>query len=554
MLTSITIHNFGLIDHLSIDCDAQVTMLTGETGAGKSIIIDALRYALGERLNSSHIRTKEKPCIVEASFQLDKTFFSEYPQFQEYNVNNDAALIIKRQTSPDGKNKAKINDFSVTVGTLKEIGSCMVDIHGPHDHQMLLSQETHLRILDRLSSSFELKNVYNEKFSHYSERKAQLRKLEESAQTRERDLELCEHTLRELETVPLNEKEYTAIMSSGARLQNTEKLYHAAQALLALFETETTGISEQISEAFHHLRILTNTDESTESIAEHFEALQERSDTLVSELTAYCDSLSFDAEDPERITNLCDAYHTILRKYGPTIEDAAQQYETVKKEYDLLINYEQNDADLRKEINILETELVKLARDMSKQRKESAVHLEKTMKQELKELGIKHVDFECRFEDIPLMHSGSDRVEFFISPNAGEPLKPLADIISSGEAARLMLALKKALTNVDPIPVLIFDEIDAQIGGRLGTITGKKLKALARKRQVIAITHLPQIAAFADKHLKVSKETSAGRTNVQCVELIEERRIDELAIMMSGEKTSETARKHAQEMIVTAKQ
>jgi DNA repair protein RecN (Recombination protein N) len=247
-----------------------------------------------------------------------------------------------------------------------------------------------------------------------------------------------------------------------------------------------------------------------------------------------------------------DAYYEILRKYGPALEDAEKKYESAKKKYELLINLEYNDSKLKEEIQALWNDLKKTAGKITSKRNKTAKFLKETIEKELKELGIKNIQFEARIDQIDFTDKGQDKVVFYMSPNVGEELKPLAQIVSGGESARVMLAIKKALTKVDPIPVLVFDEIDAQIGGRLGDITGKKLKELSDNRQVILITHLPQIAAFSDNHFKVTKKVKDNRTIVNVDLLDKAARVNELAKMMSGEKESPIALKHAKEMIERA--
>jgi DNA repair protein RecN (Recombination protein N) len=281
--------------------------------------------------------------------------------------------------------------------------------------------------------------------------------------------------------------------------------------------------------------------------------IQEQANDLISQLNDYAAGLNFDGQTAQAIHEQCDAYSDIKRKYGPTLEDAYQFYTEAKAKLDLIKNFEHNDQKLRDTLKSQEKLLAQIAQKMTKSRQNAAEDLKTTIESELKELGILQVKFEVRFEKVPYNKDGHDKVIFYISPNAGEDLKPLAQIVSSGEAARLMLALKKALIKVDPIPVLIFDEIDAQIGGRLGTITGKKLKELAGRRQVILITHLPQIASFADRHYKVSKSVKAGRATTE-IHLLEGKvRVEEIAQMMSGTNTTKISLSHAQDMLAQAK-
>lgn len=554
MISQITIQNFGLIDKLQLELSNGLNILTGETGAGKSILIDALRYALGERLDSSHVRNPEQACTVEAVFNLDNKEFYTSQIFSEYISKNDPSLIINRAYLPDGKSKIKINGFSVTLTQLKEIGNHLVDFHGPNDHQMILSSESHIGILDRLCGIESLKKTYSEQYGVYLQLQKKLSEIDNSRQSRDRDVDLLSSQIKELEQVQLDDEKYEELRQKQTMLNNSERLFECVNSLIQVFENEKSGVTEALRQTITTMKTLTNIDTNTGQFAERLTQIQENTRDLLSDLQNYLGNLSFEPDETREINTKCDAYYDIKRKYGPALTDAKAFYENIKDKYNFLANLEHNDTELREKIDGLKKDLTHTAQKITKERKKTAQELEKTIEKELKELGITHVQFECRIEKIELSRDGQDNVVFYISPNAGESLKPLSEIVSSGEAARVMLALKKALIKVDPIPVLIFDEIDAQIGGRLGTITGKKLRELSKNRQVILITHLPQIASFADIHFKVSKKVQNNRT-LTVVDLLDtETRKKELAKMMSGEKETSISITHAEEMLAKAKQ
>jgi len=553
MISQLTIKNFGLFDHITIDFSRGLNILTGETGAGKSILIDGLRYALGERLDPSQIRDPQQPCAVEAVFEISKNLLNDYEALLEFLPEKETSLIINRAYLPDGRNRAKINGLSVTLTQLKELGNHLLDFHGPHDHQMLLSSDAHLSMLDRLSDIDALKNEYSEIYRKYLELSREQEKLKELSSSRERDIEILKHQIRELEQVPLEEEKYTELLEKQSRLNNSEKLYERAGQLINTLENDESGISQAITKAFPYTRLLNNIDPATSVLTENLSHIQEKSDEILSYLRSYLENLSFEPQEANEINKFCDTYIELKRKYGPSLDEVRKFYQSAKEKYDTLVNFEINSNELNEKINSLEKELRQSAQKITKKRKATADGLKETIEKELKELGIMHARFECKIEKAELNPDGQDRVIFYISPNAGEDLKPLAEIVSSGEAARLMLALKKALIKVDPIPVLIFDEIDAQIGGRLGTITGKKLKELSTDRQVILITHLPQIASFADTHFKIYKKVENNRTTTAIEELDAGTKIKEIAKMMSGEKESAIALTHAREMLTQAK-
>ncbi len=553
MLSQLTIQNFGLIDRLSIDLADHLNILTGETGAGKSIIIDALRYVLGERLEASLIRDPKQPCLVQATFELTTKELKAHPLFADFLQEGESQLIMERVYQPDGRSKIKINGLALTIGQLKEVGNHLIDFHGAHDHQMLLQESQHIVLLDKLAKAQDLKMEYAGSFETYSELCADLEELANLAKTNRRDFELLEHQIKELERVPLDQTEYEKVEQEQTKVNNSEKLYACVEQILVIFEDEESGIDSMMRKAFGPLRTLNQVDEATGQFTDQLTSTQDLTQDFLNNLRSYADSLSFDAGAAQEINNRYDIYQDIKRKYGPTFSAAQEFYLQAKEKFDLLNNFEHNDSQLREKIEDQKKELSKIAQKITKKRQAAGQELKATIEKELKELGINHVEFAVRIEKTEFNKDGQDKVIFFISPNAGEELKPLAQIVSSGEAARVMLALKKALINVDTIPVLIFDEIDAQIGGRLGTVTGKKLKELARDRQVILITHLPQIASFADIHFKIFKSVKAGRATTQISQLDETGRVKEIAEMMSGQSKSDISISHAEDMLSTAR-
>ena len=552
MLERISIYNFGLIDALEIEFSRGLNILTGSTGAGKSIIIDGLRFVLGERLNQAQVRDLRQPCRVEAVFALAPVTFKNSPALRDFLGDDEGTLIISRQSAPEGRAKIKVNGASVTITQLKELGRSLVDLHGPHDHQLLLSEEFHRGILDQLTDFGEIKAQYEQCFREYSALRGRLGELQKLAGSRTRDCEIFSFQINELKAVPLEDHAYEKVCQDLARLNNAEKLYENASALLALFEDDGSGVDTMLTRAFGPLRTLNHLDETTACFQESVSQMQEASRQLLLDLSDYVASLSFEPAEAETVKNLYDAYTSLKRKYGPALEDVRNYYQTIQEQYQALLNWDHNAQELTAALENSEEQLTALARQCTECRKKTAKQLKKVVERELKDLGMSHVTFDVRLSAAGFLSHGADEVAFYISPNIGEPCKPLAQIVSSGEAARVMLALKKALVDVDPVPVLIFDEIDAQIGGRLGAVIGEKLKVLSRNRQVILITHLPQIAAFADRHFRVLKQVQEGRT-VSCVSaLSQDDRVEELAHMMSGDKKGEISVRHAQVLLADA--
>jgi DNA repair protein RecN (Recombination protein N) len=554
MLTQLTIQNFGLIDALAIEFSPGLNVFTGETGAGKSIIVDALRCSLGDRMGSSLVRDASRPCMVETVFDLFKNkTLSRDPIFSDFLPDGETTLIIRRSFLPDGRSKTGINGLAVTVSQLKEIGDRLVDLHGPHDHQLLFSESSHIDIIDTLSETIQEKTLYSDEFKKYASLKKEFSDLESLSSSREVELETLSHRIKELEQVPLDESAYNSLLEESSRVANAEKLYELAKETLDILADDETGISSCCQRAFAKMRSLAGIDPSLAQQTEALGRVQENCDEVISELTRYLDSLSFSPQEAAEINRKYDIYYDILRKYGSTVDDARKTYLSMKEKYDLLSDIEHNTSSLAAKIAETEKTLDALSAKITYVRKKTAKVLRATIEKELKDLGIPDALFECRVDGTELSVSGKDKVAFYISPNKGEDLKPLSKIVSSGEAARVMLALKKALTNVDPVPCLVFDEIDSHIGGRLGTVTGKKLKELSSARQVLLITHLPQIASFADRHIKVAKTVVSGKTSVAVSVLEGDAKTDELAKMMSGETESRIALTHAKDMLKSAK-
>ena len=552
MINSITIRNFGLIDDLSLELGAGFNALSGETGAGKSIIIEALRICLGARMNSSQIRDSTRPCVLEVVFDLSTEIMERNNLLKDFLSKEETSLIVSRVYTLDGKNKIKINGLTVTVAQLKKIGSILIDLHGPCDHQMLLLKESHIGMLDRLSGINDLLTLYRGNFDRLSELNCQLREIHRNTQSRERELDMISYQIKELSQVDLNQEKYSDYLGEQTRRNNIGELCQYASELTSLLGDDNIGLEESIRKAFILMNKLNHIDTTTNDFAQDLNLIQETSSQLLFKLNEYARNLNFDSGQTAQINKTCDIYNSLSRKYGPEIKDVITFFDQAQQRHDFLINLEHSDKEIRKEKVQLEEELNRVAEQISKKRFKVAKSLKNIIEKELLELGFSKVLFDCKIEKTAFKNDGYDDVEFYISPNPGESLKPLASIVSSGESARVMLALKKALVKADPVPVLIFDEIDAQIGGRLGTVTGLKLKELSWGRQVIVITHLPQIASFADIHYKVIKQVNSGRTVVSVLRLTESNRVKELAQMMSGSQETKISLSHAKDMLSQA--
>ncbi len=547
MLTQLHIKKFALIEDLTLEFSGQMNVLTGETGAGKSMLIDAIRFVLGERMEGLRAEAQDKPCQVEAAFELHDDLLKKQPVWEPY-LAEDGLLVLRREFF-QGKTRAWIHNRLVPLSLLKEAGAYLIDIHGQYDHQRLLDSASHLDILDRLAKVDALRESYRALYEQYARlRKAQdeLVVLEEH---RERELDVLKYQVDEIERAEIKDLDEEALELERMRLANAEKLSEIVSHALAVLDENDTNADSFLSEAVRDLKGLVKFDSSIDQVKADCENLQYALQETVRAIRDYREKLTFDPDRLRELEKKADLLEHLKRKYGGTLAKVLEFYQEAKSKYGKLFDMEMTRKDLQKEARDLEPKLLDAAGKFSEKRKKAGALLKKTIESELKDLQIAHAQFEVRIEKADFSASGMDRVEFLARMNPGQPMLAIAKIISGGEASRVMLAMKKALMQVDPVPVLIFDEIDTNIGGRLGHVTGQKLKSISGERQVLLVTHLPQIASFADRHIKVTKSVEAGRTFVRYQVLEGEARVRELAQMMSGQQESEISRSHAQEML-----
>jgi len=552
MLIQLHIQNFALMDNLVIEFDPRLNVLTGETGAGKSILIDAIRFVLGERMDSLKAGAGAKATSVEAVFDPDKKI-RKNDLFSDYFENEEDVLIFRRETSAEGRSRAWVNGRVVNVSALKELGAFLLDIHGQYDHQLLLDQSQHLGMLDRFISAADVKKDYTALFEEYSallKRREELALLEEG---REREIDVLKFQIDEIEQAKLkNDEEIQELEKERSKFANAEKLYESVSALVTLLDEEDHSVTTLLGKANPHFNHLLKFDDSLAELKKEFDTAQTSLTEIARVLQDYRDNQSFDPDRLREIEARLDIIHLLKKKYGGSVEAILAFYHEARKKYDSIANAEIYGREAEQKIKKLLPKITELADELTEKRKKAAASLKKTIERELKDLGIENARFECQFDGIDFSLSGRDRTEFMISPNLGQPVLPLRKIISAGEVSRVMLAMKKALAKADEVETLIFDEIDSNIGGRLGTVTGEKLKEIAAERQVLLITHLPQIASFADRHFKVTKAVRQGKTITEYQTLENDARVKELAQMMSGKSESEISRKHAQEMLAQA--
>lgn len=566
MLLSLDISNFALIEKLTTEFTPGLNVLTGETGAGKSIIIGALMLLLGERASLDQIRTGEDSATVSGLFALDgDSRVREILDMHDIPWNDDNTLVIFREVSRSGRNKCRINDKLCTLSLLKLVGECLVDVHGQYQHQSLLSSESHIDFVDEYGGKavLDTRRVVSQLYDELRVRRDELRKYSGDVHERTREMELLKFQINDIESAKLlpNEDEMLhaerKILSNAETIQqNVEKSY----AMLAGGLVEQPGTQQLLGEILALLEEVARLDDSLNPILESAQSAFYILEEVSRSLRMYKDNFEIDTERAEFVESRIAEIAALKRKYGNSLDDVFTYLEKAKQKLKELENSEEIANKLEQEISSIEARLNKAAEELSQMRQSIAPTLEKKVMDELAGLNMASTVFKVQFnnassdaEEHRVTRKGSDEVEFLISPNPGEELRPLAKIASGGEMSRIMLALKTVLAAVDKVNTLIFDEIDVGIGGRTANVVATRLAAIAKSKQVICITHLPQIAAFADSHYHIRKSTVGNRTFTTLSRLTEEQRLREIANMLGGAENLETALEHARELVNLAK-
>jgi len=551
MLRELQIANLAIIEKLHVEFHGGLNILTGETGAGKSIIIDAVNLILGGRASADLIRSGADEASVEALFDL-----TGRPALLEtlaaIGVECDGELLVRRVVSRGGKNRVFIAGGLATISMLSEISRTLINIYGQHESQTLLKTEHHLRLLDGFSGSLKLRDAFSARFDEYQRAKAELEALEQGEREAARRIDLLSFQCKEIAEARLSAGEEEELAEERSRLAHGEKLLVSSQqAFDSLYGGDAAllgGLRRVISGVAEAGAI----DHALAPVAEALEAAYAQLEDASLTLRDYAAGVEADPGRLEQLDDRLDAINRLKRKYGETIPEMLAYQLQAADELSGLSSRGQAQGELARLIAALKEELTALGATLTKARRKGALALKAGMERELKELAMTHAVFETSFEASPEPRGqGFERAEFLFSPNPGEPPKPLAKIASGGELSRLMLALKQLHPDSE-VPTLIFDEVDSGIGGATSALVGVKLKRVAASQQVLAITHLPQVAAFADLHLLVEKSVSHGRT-ATCVQRLEgDERVAEVARMLSGARVTEKTLEHAREMIQEA--
>lgn len=547
MLSLLHIENIAVIEQADISFDRGFNVLTGETGAGKSIVIDAISVILGERAYRDMIRTGTAKASVRAVF----TDVPEYPWFFENGVEYDPETVIQREVYLDGKNVCRVNGSLVSVSILRKLGIQLINIHGQHDSASLFDEENHLHFLDAFADNESFREDYEEKYQAVAGLCREIADLTMDEGEKLRRMETLKYQIAEIEKAALQPGEDETLEQRRKILQNAEKLSSGMEeAVECLYGGEDTdGAAGLLAQAEHALARLGRFSDSYQSLHDRVADLMYQVQDAAEEVRDARDDLSYSADELEQIESRLDVIHKLRRKYGVTCEDILNYLEKAKQELDDIEFADDHLERLKGKLKKAEAAAWNAALLLRENRKDAAQRLSQRILTELTQLDMPRVQFSCRFQELELTANGADAVAFYMSANAGEALKPMSKVASGGELARIMLAMKNVLAEKDQVNTLIFDEVDTGVSGRAAQKVAEKLRSVAAHKQVLCVTHLPQLAALADTHLLIAKSERQGRTYTTVTPLDLEGRKRELARIMGGAQITETTLKSAEEML-----
>lgn len=534
MLTLLKIRNLALVDELIWELGPGLIGVTGETGAGKSVIVGALKLVLGERADKSLIRTGEDSCSVEAVFELgDVREINTILADGGLDHCEDTQLIVRRVIGQNA-NRQFVNDSPVTLNLLKRIGEHLVDLHGPHDHQSLLSTERQLAMLDAYAGAEQTHATYHEHHRAWRTKSAELEELRHAENASEQEIELLRYQIQEIDAANLKPEDEQDLEDRWRRAANSSRLLETAAAAAATLAGED-GALGRLAEVQRLVRDLEKLDPSIREKTASLEAAVIELQALEGDLTDYAEELDINPAEAAALEERVNLLESLKRKYGPSLADVLARRDKAADRLDTIENRGEKLETLEKELAACRASLDAAGKALTALRRKAAPKLAKEISGQLKDLGFKQASFEAPLVSLTEPGAqGFEGVEFQFGPNPGEPLLPLRQIASSGEISRVMLAVKSALAEQDDTPLMVFDEIDANVGGEIARAVGRKMAALGTRHQVVAITHFPQVAATATLHFVVEKEVSNGRTRSRLYPVSGETRIQELVRMLGG--------------------
>ena len=547
MLSLLHIENIAVIERADISFDRGFNVLTGETGAGKSIVIDAISAILGERAYRDMIRTGTTKASVRAVF----TEVPELVWFAENGVEYDPETVIQREIHLDGKNVCRVNGSLVSVSILRKLGIQLINIHGQHDSASLFDEDNHLTFLDAFGDNEAIRANYSEKYEAVSKLRREIDRISMDEGEKLRRMETLKFQINEIEKAELEAGEDEELEARRKILQNAEKLSDGMEeAVECLYGgDDSDGAAGLLSQAEHALARLARFTDAYAALHEKVADLMYQVQDAAEEVRDARDDLSYSADELEQIESRLDKIHRLRRKYGVTCADILEYLEKAKKELDEIEFADDHVERLKKKLKKAEKEAWDAAKVLRENRKETAEAMSVRILTELAQLDMPRVQFQIQFTELDLTANGADSVAFYMSANAGEALKPMSKVASGGELARIMLAMKNVLAEKDQVNTLIFDEVDTGVSGRAAQKVAEKLRSVAVHKQVLCVTHLPQLAALANTHLLIAKSERDGRTYTSVTPLDVEGRKRELARIIGGTNITETTLKSAEEML-----
>ncbi len=551
MLIELHIRDFAIIENLDLNLRVGFTVFTGETGAGKSIILDAVDALLGGRVDTTAVRSGADYAIIEGTFRLDeRTRPPTHAVLSAEDLLDDPDyLTLGREIRATGRSIGRVNGRTVNIGMLRQLGAVLVDLHGQSAHLSLLQPHHHIRLLDRYADVDDLLHTYRQTYHRLNEVRKEYAELRKSAADTARRADLLAYQVNEIEAAALQVDEEEALRAERNRLSNAENLTALAQQALQALDEGTPiapAATDLTGEAVHAIWQLAHLDEGQGELAAQMDAALEILSESARQLRLYLEDIELDPQRLDEIEERLDLIHTLKRKYGQSIPEILAYAEKARRDLDAITHSEERQNALKAEEQRLLQELVRHATELSRRRHAAAEKLSAAVQAQLNDLRMQGAGFRVHFETHPDSQGlpfpdgsrlafdadGHEQITFWIAPNPGEGFKPLTKIASGGETARLMLALKNVLAQADEVPTLIFDEIDQGIGGRVGAVVGQKMRQLATNHQVLCVTHLPQLAAYAAQHYKVEKSVVEERTSTRLTALQDEQRVQELATML----------------------
>jgi DNA repair protein RecN (Recombination protein N) len=556
MLLELMVQNFALIDEVEVEFHSGLNVLTGETGTGKSLLMDALSLVLGERGSGEVVRRGADKALIQACFQLPQPLPQEFgEQLKQLGLEPEEELILSREITSEGRNKCRLGNNLVTVGTLSMVGQWLVDIHGQHSHQSLLDPKTHLSWLDDFAGeeTLALAREFAQLFAEYQQCQRKLTALAENERSRERETDLLRFELAEISEAKLKLGEETELEQEHGRLAQAQTLsVILEQSHLAL--AEEPGIIVALGEISSRLQQVAATDQELTQVSEQAASLLVQAQELSGALRSLAEEIVYDPERLAYVEARLDNLSKLERKYGKGTAAVLEHAAAAEAKLAELESAAEDSANFTLKLQQLQDKLTQIAKQLHEGRVVAAENLAERVLEQLAALRLEKARFQVQVTEKNWDRTGGDKVEMLMAPNPGEGLAPLAKIASGGEISRIMLALKCVLAEVDKIDTLIFDEIDTGIGGRTLQAVAERLALLGQRRQVICVTHAPQIASMADSHFAISKESENGRTKTKLTHLTGKGQVEELARMLGGAQLTALTRGHAEEMLRLARE